>query len=439
MMNSLAFWTSYRSVQMDSWGPLRVFGSTANPDEKPLAAGLQPFIADLLSRGIVPGDLKPGQQYEVNDAAEAALLLHLDHEISLIQGSPTVYRGQADHPNWTIQASVDRTRVAGQERGHLTQCYGAILFEYILKQIDWQAGKWMPKGWRLDEQPTMAMARHHGMASALIDVTVDPSVAVMFAQEQAAGAGTSRAKVFRFHVDSLGDDATFNVPPPPVLRSVRQHGVYFHSRFTNMSPVKPPLEQAAVVCFPTSSSGIREDGFCRDGKIVDLMHADPLLAAIEKHVRRCMAVMPVGAIHEEYLRSKPQLPKSLCQIGLFSLIMMAEEGLVGKEGSRFRYHPTADTIYEWFSLVTDIIHALCGIYYHQGHSYLRDDLLERFVRDNHVASQLYLYFFASIYRDTPLQSLLPIVRIMNAKLLKISDGSIGIYVPDFAPSSKGNL
>jgi hypothetical protein len=430
-MSSFALWTAYRSMRMDSWGPQRIFGGIQNRIDESIGEHLQQFMADLATRNIIPGRLQPGERYEVNDAAEAALLLHLDHEISLIHGSPTVYRGQADHPGWTIQATIDRTREAGDERKHLVQIYGTMLFNFIISQIDWQAIEWMPKGWRLDEYPVMAMARHHGMATALIDVTVDPSVAVMFAHDQARETSAAMAKVFRFPVDDLGNDVKFNVPPPPVLRSVRQHGAFFDSRLVDTSPVEPPLKQAAVVCFPASSSRISENGFLRDGEIVDLMHADALLDAVEKLVRRCMAQMPVGAFHEEYFENKSGLPQSLRQVGLFSLLMLAEEGLLKKEGDRFRYNPTVEVVVEWFGLVTDIIHALCGIHYLEGRIGIRTDLLERFVHDNFVVSQVYLYFFANIYRGTPLESLLPIVRIINARLSEMSNGTVGIRSPDF--------
>jgi hypothetical protein len=59
-------------------------------------------------------------------------------------------------------------------------------------------------------------------------------------------------------------------------------------------------------------------------------------------------------------------------------------------------------------------------------------LLERFVHHNFVTSQLYLYFFLGKYHGTPLEGLLPIVRIINRELLKISKNTVGVWAPDFA-------
>ncbi|MEW6350704.1 MAG: FRG domain-containing protein [Thermodesulfobacteriota bacterium] len=430
LSNSMDLWRAYRSIKMDTFGPLRVFGGIPESSVEFMAEPLTRFLRDLRS-DMRPGALDPGRRYAVPDAASAALLLHLDNEASAVLGSPTVYRGQADHPEWTIQASIDRTRASDQEQQHLTLLFGAMTFVFMLHSIDWQVGGWHDKGWHLDDHAAYAMARHHGMSSPLIDFTVDPSVAVNFAQEQALRAGTEMAAVFRFTLDDLEGDTLLTVPPPPFLRSPRQHGVYFHSVLEgDGSPRQPRIEKAVTICFPAESPPIYHDGLLRDGNLVDLMHADPLLAAIEEYIRRFMAHMPVAAIHQEYMESPESVPRSLQQIGLFQLIKLEKDGMLTRDGQRFRYCQELSAIVEWFSLTTDIVHSLFGITWAEGRVGFRPDLVDHFVRHNYIQMQVYLLFFTRFLRHTPCQGLLPCMRILNTKLLEISKGCVGICSPE---------
>jgi hypothetical protein len=431
-VNSFDLWNAYRSVKMDSWGPQRIFTGIPKTPTDSLNLNLPTFIRELSSNGIELGNLKPGTQYMVKDAATAALLLHLDQEISLLLGnSPPIYRGQADHSGWTIEASIDRTTKIGLEREHLTGIFGTMLFNFMLQNVDWQVGDWWTKEWHLDEFSTMAMARHHGMSSPLIDLTVDPSVAVMFAHDQATNTRAENAVVFRFAVGDLGDNAVLSLPPPPVLRSGRQHGVYYRSLLVNEKPGTPLTDKTIRICFPTYSQKFYNNGLLREGEMIDLMHSDPLLKAIETHIRKYMENMAVVAIHDEYLQNKSEFPSSLRYMGLFSLLIIAnEDKIITQKDKRFLYSPK-DEMVEWFILTTDIFHALLGITNVAGKVGFQLDMVDRFVRQNHITLQVYLFFFMRFFHRTSIfENLMPIMRVLNTKLLEISIGNTGIISQD---------
>ena len=425
---------AYRKIRMSSWGPLRVFAGIREVIDPDLPSLLAELLATWATRAICPGRLVLGQTYEVETAAEAALLLHLDQEASILQGSPTLYRGQADCPGWTIQATLDRNRKSGTERQFLVDFYGSILFHNILQRIDWQADDWFSKGWHLSEGPAMAMARHHGMPSSLIDLTLDPSVAVRFAIQQSRAVGAGYAKVFRFFEDDLGPDANFSIPPPPTLRSVRQHGVFYNNRVENDLPVEPDTSKTIVLSFPSTIESSILNDFIRDGDHVDLMHDEPLLSQIETLVRQTMQTLPGAAIHAEYLEIPDEVPMSLQQIATSHLLTLCDAALLTATGNRYRYKPSAALVHEWFVIVTDMLHGLCAIFYdaETKRTAFRRDLLRTFVKHNYVSSQILLIYFSRIYRGTPLESLLPIFRILNSELINASGGSVGIYSPDFA-------
>ena len=437
-MNTCDAWLRYRRLRMSSWGPLRVFRGIPDPIEhfdSELANELKELTSGWAESGVVPGQLVPGQTYAVRDACEAALLLHLDHEICLLHDRPTLYRGQADRADWTIQASIDRNRTTGKEREFLADIYGEMLFRTMLRHIDWQADSWYPKGWHLDEGSAMAMSRHHGMPSPLIDLTLDPSVAVRFALQQARDVGADSAKVFRFAEDDLGSDAMFLIPPPPMLRSVRQYGVFFNCRFKDDVPLEPSPSTAIIVRFPSQKESVlTAEDFIRDDAPVDLMHDEPLLTDIEEYVRR--VILPVDAIQDEYAEHPGQVPKSIRQLALAGLLNLSSTVLVDQQAARFRYAPNGHAVDEWFRLVTDMIHGLCAIHYDsENHRMIyRDDILSTFVKHNMVSSQILLMFFASACKGTPAWSLLPVFSTLNKHLLERSNRTAGIISPDFCVS-----
>src|SRR5262249_29803411 len=155
----------------------------------------------------------------------------------------------------------------------------------------------------------------------------------------------------------------------------------------------PKIENAMIVSFRADSPSICSDQMLRDGMQVDLMHSNALLAGIEKHVRRWMEVMPVAAIHFEYAEDPTQIPTSLRQLGLSSLLNLVEEGLLTKDGSHFKYQPSEEVMLEWFRLATDIMHALFAVSYKDGHVVYYPEIVDRFVQSNFVSLQIYMHFY----------------------------------------------
>ncbi len=102
-----------------------------------------------------------------------------------------------------------------------------------------------------------------------------------------------------------------------------------------------------------------------------------------------------------------------------------------REGNRFKYQPTEDVMLEWFRLTTDIVHALFGIVYKDGIVGYHIHLIDRFVSNNFVVLQIYIHYYARVYRGTPWESLLWLIKLLNTRLLKYSNGNVGVYSPIF--------
>ncbi|MBX3394020.1 MAG: FRG domain-containing protein [Phycisphaerae bacterium] len=360
------------------------------------------------------------------DAASAALCLHLDQEISLQAcGCPKVYRGQADVDGWTIQPSIDRF-MKSDVREHLRQLYAATIFALVLYEINWYASERFEKAWHLDQNTAMSMARHHGFASPLIDFTTDPSLAVIMAHKQAVCGNAEFACVYSFEVDNDEFKFTSTIPPPPMLRSARQHAVYYSSQVPGD---EPNIGGSYKIRFPASSKMLGDTALLRDSKETDIFHADPLLSRLELIVRDLMRTMPVAAISYESaeLANPKMVPDSLKQFAKSILLTLVDEKLLSDEDGRFRYCSPDEATREWFLVVTDILHSLLGVQWHDAGKFsFRSSMINRFVRDNWITVQIYLYIFMTRCRGTPLESLKTIIKPLNTRILEISDGRCGV-------------
>jgi hypothetical protein len=376
------------------------------------------------------GTDKPSQ-YITTDAATAALLLHIDQETAFMSGTGALlYRGQAHVPEWGIQPSIDRPHEKAASL-YGARILGSRLFDLVLRRIDWQASAELTKGWQLTDSETAALGRHHGMLSPLIDLTVDPSVAVAFAHDQAMKEKSEYACVFQITTRGLGSNSLLTIPPPPFLRSVRQLGVYLKVPEPVPDPVRLQSGSVLMICFPTNSEPIHENTYLlRDGTDVDFMHADPLLHALEVKIKSLIETLPVAAIQEEMSDPLPYGPNTLKIMSDLILYEFAKIGLVSKDGERFRYRAEASVLPEWFGLTTDLIYSLVFMSKERQGMAVDLDLLDDFVRANYISMQIYLRIFAEYCPGTPLESHRPMVRYINTKLLEISSGNVGIYSKD---------
>ena len=121
-----------------------------------------------------------------------------------------LFRGQAD--DWPLRPKLGRLRVPPRET--VTTIEEEMLGHFERAVAAYQASPPASR-WEL-----CALAQHHGMATRLLDWTLNPLAALWFALEKPAAVGVGNAVVWMFCPEE-GDVVTAGEPFPSAISSIR--------------------------------------------------------------------------------------------------------------------------------------------------------------------------------------------------------------------------
>lgn len=175
-----------------------------------------------------------------------------------------LFRGQRN-PEWHIQTSMQR--LEGIER--IAAMSSSLRFSALLRKTISECG--FPF---IDDQVLMAAAQHYGIATNLLDFSIDPAVAVFFANEQPNDPNTGA--VFGMHTPKALYRFGFKLvlPPPFVERIYIQRGVFLQDSDDQPQTFKSECHEIRFIKDP-------EFEVIRAGKIEpNILKADPFLETL---------------------------------------------------------------------------------------------------------------------------------------------------------------
>ena len=149
-----------------------------------------------------------------------------------------IFRGQSDS-RWPLKSKIQR-----EEVNKSNELKALAIFKTIMKST-------FPSLPEMGETAFEAIAQHYGIATNLLDFTLDPSVSVCFASNASSANNSQRASVFVLRLsDAFRARGKIILPPPFVERLYIQKGLFVES------PISEELRKFCIleVNFPPDPS-----------------------------------------------------------------------------------------------------------------------------------------------------------------------------------------